>query len=230
MEAKKTMKIIFILAALAVLFFLGVILLNGHIEKKAKKTNSSDLINYMDQNKLDISSSDLQEGEGDVLIVVYEDYSDSFSADFAQTLEKAKIDFPGKLKIAYRFYNAGNSNISDQLALALLCANEQKQGLGMRQELLQQIDKMNASGDVIQNAIANLDINQDVFNECFVNTEKKEIIKNMNNVAESLSVYGTPTIFIGNEIIFGAKPYENFIDSNGDEIKGLKQIIEEQVR
>lgn len=229
MEAKKTMKIIFILAVVAILFFLGVLLLNSHIENKAENTDSNASENYVAQNTIDISSSDLQEGDSGVSIVVYEDYSDVFSADFAKTLEQAKADFPGKLKIAYRFYNASNSNMSDQLALALLCANEQKQGLGMRQELFKQVGEINASGDVVQNAIANIDINQDTFNTCLTNADKREQIKDMNAVAEQLSVYGAPTAFIGEEIIVGAKPYENFTDSNGDEIEGLKQIIERQL-
>lgn len=229
MEAKKTMKIIFILAVVAILFFLGILLLNTHIENKTEKANGNSSDNYAAHNTIDISSSDLQEGDGNVSLVVYEDYSDAFSADFAKTLEQAKADFPGKLKIAYRFYNASNSNASDQLALALLCANEQKLGLNMRQELFKQVGAMNASGDVIQNAIANIDVNQDEFNSCFNNLDKKEEVKDMNMVAGELSVYGAPTAFIGEETIVGAKPYENFTDSNGDEIEGLKQIIERQL-
>ena len=48
--------------------------------------------------------------------------------------------------------------------------------------------------------------------------------------AANFSVYGAPTVFIGEEMIVGARPYSNFTDSNGDEIEGLKQVIARQLK
>lgn len=229
MQAKKTIKIIFSLAVVAIIFFLGVILLNNHIERKALKLSVSTPYNLQVPSSLVISSFDLQEGQGDLQLVLYEDYSDIFSANFAQTIKQAQIDFPNRLKIAYRFYNATDSSLSDRLALAIICAQEQNKGLEMRAEIFNEIQNQDSQMDIIQEASGVLSLVNDSFNACINDVENKLRIVEFKEAAEKLAIYGAPTTFIGDDIIVGARPYENFIDSNDDQVEGLRHTIERKL-
>lgn len=228
METKKTVKIMVFVVLVAILFFLGVLFLNNHIENKEAK-NENPISSEEDFSNLDINSLDLQEGEGNLEVLVYEDYSDAFSADFNKTINQLKADFPGQLHFAYRFFNSSDSSLANELALAITCAQEQSQGLGMRQEMFNSLGDNLAGETRIETAALNLDLNKELFDACLGSPEKKERIKARSLQASQLPVYGTPTTFIGEDIVVGAKPYDNFTDSNGDEMEGLKQIVERQL-
>jgi len=48
--------------------------------------------------------------------------------------------------------------------------------------------------------------------------------------AKQFSVYGAPTIFIGNDLIIGARPYEDYLDETGAKIAGLKTLVAEKLK
>ncbi|NCB20992.1 MAG: hypothetical protein EOM88_03690 [Clostridia bacterium] len=229
MPAKKTIRTILSLAIIAIIFFLSIIILNNHIEKREIKSEIPDTLNYQVPSSLELSDFDLQEGSGELNLVLYEDYTDALSYDFAKTIEQAQTDFPDKLKIAYRFYNANNTILAKELALAIICAEEQDQGLELRKNIYRKLEESNGQiglNRIITDKIA-LDVNS--FETCMDNEENRIMVSSLKDRAEQLSIYGTPTAFLDGEIIIGAKPYENFTDSNDDEIEGLKQMIERKL-
>lgn len=229
MQSKKTIKIIFSLSIIAIIFFLGVIFLNSHIERREARVENLNSVDYQVPASLEISKSDLQSGSGDLSLVIYEDYADTFSADFSQIVEQAQTDFPEKLKIAYRFYNASDSSFSNNLALAVICAKEQGKGLEMRQELFKEAQDLDDQSDMIPEIMGRLSLAEDSFNACIDSGDNKKMISELKEAAEQLTITGAPTSFLADEIIVGAKPYENFTDSNEDEIEGLKQMIERKL-
>lgn len=229
MQSSKTIKIIFSLSILAVLFFLGAILLNSNIEKKEKKLENANSFDYQVPNSLEINKTDLQVGNGDLNLVIYEDYADTFSADFAKIIDQAQVDFPNRLKIAYRFYNTSGSVFSNNLALAIICAKEQGKGLEMRQEVFKEAQDLDNQEEMIKGITERLTLDKNIFDTCMSNVENTILIAGLKEAAEKLAVAGAPTAFLGDEIIVGAKPYDNFTDSNEDEIEGLKQMIERKL-
>lgn len=229
METKKTIKIIFSLALGAIIIFFLVIFLNNHIEVKNKKDQLSSEAFAKMPVELIANENDLREGSGSLGILVYEDYSDPFSAQFAQTLKRAQTDFSEQLQIIYRPYNAIDSESGDITAMAVLCAHEQSRGLEMREELFKQQINTVFNREGMISLAQNLDLNMEAFNLCLTNPEKKERIEEVKQLAQKFAVYGTPTVFVGSEFITGARPYETDFDSNGDEIEGLRQVIERQL-
>lgn len=223
MEAKKTIKIIIILVLATVFVFLAVIWINAHIEKK-EKLNMEQNLDFA--NPLAVNSYDLVVGNGPLDIIVYEDYNDTFSVEFAQTIDRLQNDFNGKIRVIYRFINSSNSDFANQSALAVNCAKDQGEGLAMRQALLVNTANNILNGEGIKLAAEKINLNQDRFADCLLDLKKKAKIESLNDLAESVPVYGTPTTFINREIILGARPYDTFIDSNGDEIEGLRQVVE----
>jgi protein-disulfide isomerase len=223
MEAKKTIKIILILALSAIFIFLAVLWINDHIEKK----ESLALVKELDfSNPLALNSHDLMIGDGPLDIIVYEDYSDVFSADFAQTIERLQVDFSGQIRVIYRFTKASNSDLASKAALAVNCAQDQGQGLTMRQVLLSNTASNILNEEGIKLAVEQVGLNEDKFNQCFSSLDKKRDIEQLYDLSQLVPVYGAPTTFVDKEIVLGARPYDPFTDSNGDEIEGLKQVVE----
>ena len=62
------------------------------------------------------------------------------------------------------------------------------------------------------------------------NQEKLAKIEELSREAEQYEVMGAPTIFIDNEMILGARPYEDYVDSNGEQVAGLKTIISKKLK
>jgi len=223
MEAKKTIKIILILVLVAIFIFLTVLWINSHIERKERLSLEREL-DF--SNPMAINSYDLITGNGSLDVIVYEDYSDNFSADFFQTVERLQAEFDKEIRVIYRFSNSSNSDLANQAALAVSCAQDQDRGLMMRKALLINGSNNILNGEGIKLAVEKIGLKEDKFFNCFGSLERKNNIEKLNNLAKLVPVYGTPTTFVEKEIVLGARPYDNFVDSNGDEIEGLKQIVE----
>jgi protein-disulfide isomerase len=223
MEAKKTIKIILSLVLAAVFIFLVILWINSHLEKKERLALEREL-DF--NNPLAINSYDLIVGTGPLDIIIYEDYSDNFSADFSQTIERLQADFNHQIRIIYRFANSSNSDLAAQAALAVSCAQDQERGLMMRKALLTNVSSNILNGEGIKLAAEQAGLREDRFSACLKSMERKETIEKLNNLAKLVPVYGTPTTFVDREIVLGDRPYDNFVDSNGDEIEGLRQIVE----
>lgn len=212
-----------VLVSAAVLIFLLILWLNSHIEKKDRLALEQELDL---SNPLALNSYDLMAGSGPLDIIVYEDYSDNFSADFAKTIERLQADFSGQIRVIYRFNNSSNSDLANHAALAVSCAEEQNRGLMMRKALLTNVSSNILNGEGIKLAAEEVGLKADRFSACLSNLEKKERVEKLNNLSKLVPVYGTPTTFVNEEIVLGARPYDTFVDSNGDEIEGLRQVVE----
>lgn len=239
MEAKKSRKFIMMLITVAILIFVAVLYLNNHLDSKQKnnqaKIEKDELVliagakqSYISSNKPVLSEDDIYTGkkDADLKIFVYEDYGDIFSAELDKSLIKVREDFGDDVLIIYRPFNIKHDTVSVNNALALNCANEQGKAESWRQYNFKAILNNNISVEDIDN----LKLNKNDFKDCLSDQSRKERVKEIMSQAISYSVYGAPTIFVGDEMIVGARPYLAFTDSNGDEIEGLKQVIERQLK
>lgn len=212
-----------VLVLATVFIFLIILWLNSNMERRERLVLEQE---FDLSNPLALNSYDLTVGSGPLDIIVYEDYSDNFSADFAQIIERLQADFNEEIRLVYRFSNSSNSDLADQAALAVSCAQEQNRGLMMRKALLSNVASNVLNDEGIKLAAEQVGLKEDKFSACLSNLEKKERLEQLNNLSQLVPVYGTPTTFINGEIVLGARPYDTFVDSNGDEIEGLKQVVE----
>lgn len=161
-----------------------------------------------------------------VKIFVYEDYTDKYSADLAMTLDKIYALNPNKILISLRPFIPANSLLAKQAALAVTCAGEQDKWLEMRALLFTQTKNNELAAEKFADYAKQLKLEEKDFAACLTNSEKNLKIEELAATAAEYNVLGTPTIFIGGEVIIGARPYEDYTDSNGDNIKGLASIID----
>lgn len=158
-------------------------------------------------------------------IFVYEDYTNIYSAELADTLNKIITEFGGQVAIITRPYFK-NSSLAAAAATAIDCAGAQKKWAEMRAVLFARVKSgrfMTADFSADAQQIG-LDLSS--FNNCLTNNQKSGKIE-QDPVATTIQ--GAPTMFVGNEMILGARPYDNYVDSNGDKIEGLKQVVARKI-
>ncbi len=163
-------------------------------------------------------------------IFVYEDSSSIYSAKLADTLDKLYSDMPSQLAIVVRPFTSKGSNVAKEAALGVECAGEQNKWVQMRALLFAQVksDSLNLSD--FSKYIEQLGLDAKAFLACLTNSTKSAKIEELSREAEGYNVQGAPTIFIGDEMILGARPYGDYVDSNGDSIEGLKTLIEKKIK
>ena len=163
-------------------------------------------------------------------IFVYEDYASEYSADLAETLSKIASESDDKLVVIARPFVLSGSSFSREAALAVLCAKDVNKWEEMRALLLASAKEGGAKTDSFRAQAATLELNEEVFNTCLTNEEKSVKLEAVMNEAEKSLILGAPTMFVGDEMILGARPYNDFIDSNGDVIEGLKAVVERKLK
>lgn len=158
-------------------------------------------------------------------IFSYEDYSNLYSANLADTLERLRQENNGRLAIVVRPYILENSPLSKMAAQAMICAGEQGKWKEMRALLFANVKNRQLSASDFLIYAKNAGLKEKDFAACLTNVEKSGKIEQVQQEAEAYGVLGAPTTFIGEEVILGARPYDDYTDSSGDRIEGLGGLI-----
>lgn len=164
-------------------------------------------------------------GKAPLKIFVYEDYTSPYSAALADTLDRIKAESGDNLALVVRPYVVNNSLFAAEAARAVDCAGEQGKWREMRALLFVKAKNLQDARADLTSYVQQIGLNNDKFQLCLTNAEKSGKIEKAATEAENYSVQGAPTIFIGDDMILGARPYDDFTDSNGDKIEGLKTVI-----
>jgi len=231
---KKTIKYFLIALVIILLIILLVIFSSGPQSASLPQTNQlsteAQVQSYAPEKVPSWEKDDFIFGSVDapLKIFVYEDYSNIYSAQLADTLEKIRQEAGDKVAIIVRPYMIGDSVLSQNSALAMICAGENK-WTKMRALLFSQIKNKQLVSKDFSLEIDQLKLNEKDFQACLTNLEKSERIEQVKKTAQQYGVLGAPTIFIGDEMILGARPYEDYIDSNGDTIEGLKTVVDRKL-
>jgi protein-disulfide isomerase len=168
--------------------------------------------------------------EAPLKVFVYEDYTNEFSTKLAETLDKIKAESGNQIGIIFRPYILENSPFALQAAVAVDCAGEQDKWLEMRALLFAQAKNQELTADNFNNYAQQIDLDENKFATCLTNPQKSERIEQSVAEAAGYGVQGAPAMFINDEMILGARPYDDFIDSNGDKIQGLKTLIGNRIK
>lgn len=161
-------------------------------------------------------------------IFVYEDYASIYSANLADTLNKINTEFGDRVAIIVRPYSKGSS-FTFLAAAAVDCAGAQGKWQEMRSLIFTDVK----SGKFITTDYSTeaqqikLDVNS--FEVCLTKVQKSGKIEQSTKDTMTTTIQGAPTMFVGDEMILGARPYDNYVDSNGDRIEGLKQVVERKL-
>lgn len=167
--------------------------------------------------------------DADIKIFVYEDNSSLYSAQLADTIDKLYTEMPSKISVVVRPFVTKNSTLNKEVALAVECAGEDK-WKAMRALLFAKTKNSDLSFAEFGNYAKEIGLDETAFAACLTNADKSAKIEKLSEEAGNFNVLGAPTIFIGDEMILGARPYEDYVDSNGDNIEGLKSLISKKLK
>lgn len=166
----------------------------------------------------------LGDREAPLMIFVYEDYTNVYSAKLADTLDKVIADNGGQVAAVIRPYFK-NSALASIAQAAVDCAGEQEKWVEMRALLFAQAKNKQLNEANFNDYAAQIGLDSDNFAECLTKNQKSVKIEQLIQQAESYTVNGAPTMFVGDDLILGARPYDDFVDSNGDSIAGLRTVV-----
>lgn len=164
-----------------------------------------------------------------VEIIVYSDFECPFCADFYNTLEQVKKEFAGTIKIAFRHYPLYSHYNALEAAIASECASEQGKFWEMYDKLFADNINNNLNLTQYKNDAKELGLDLVKFSQCVVTEKYKAKVYAQMLEGRNFGANGTPTVFINDEILPGAYPFENFTGSDGAAREGIKSIIERQL-
>lgn len=165
-----------------------------------------------------------------VKVIVYEDYSNIFSADNAENLNKLSQEFDKKVVFAFRPFASREKTFSLESAMAVECALEQDKWEEMRAGIFKATKEDNLNSDKINELAQQLELDIAKFSQCLTDVQKQGIILQVAQDAKRFSVYGAPTIFINDELIVGARPYDDYTDDLGQKVEGLKNLVARKIQ
>ncbi len=178
--------------------------------------------NYLVTTRPEMEAADMVLGNRNakLKIFVYEDYDDVFSSKLAADLDRLLIEKGDDLAIVFRPF-IGFSENSANYALALDCAPNLGDWQSLRKKLMTNLEGQSVNGSVANQEIV---LDENIYS-CLTTKEKSGRIEELKKEALDYQVFGSPTLFIGSEMVLGARPYESYLDSSGLEVEGLKSLV-----
>lgn len=161
-------------------------------------------------------------------VFVFEDYTSLYSASLADTLDRINAESGDKVALVVRPFS-NNSLESAEAARAVICAGQAGKWKEMRALLFMKAKNRQAVADDWLSYAGQLKLDENNFLACLTNQKKSGTIEQLLEEAKTYGVQGSPTMFIGDEMVVGARPYDNFVDSNGDKIEGLKSLLDRKL-
>lgn len=232
---KKMNLAVFSLFAFLLLMFVFIIFVNNKEETKnvTKELSSQEIKEVIDAGNfvskdlrlVDQSDIFISGKKPKVNIIIYEDLSNYYSAEFNETIDYIKKDFGDKILIAFRPYADKMYPNSIEANLWSQCAREQGKFFEFRDFLLQQAKNDNFSEDNYINYAKEINLDINGIDICLKNSEKLAQLEKIKNEAENFDVYGVPTIFVGSEMIVGSRSYDNSVNGSGEKLEGMRNII-----
>jgi protein-disulfide isomerase len=181
----------------------------------------------------EITATDVFTGQlnAPVKIVVYDNLISPFSVDYYNNLQQVISTYPEQTVIAIRpYYLHDDYALAIVPALALECANQQQAGWEMYGAIMDQIGTSTANINIDTDALViKTQVDANKFNNCLNNKQTVQSIQaQVDKIADS-GVLGTPQTYINGEVVVGARPFDNYVASDGINSEGLKTIIEKQL-
>lgn len=237
LDISKESKFILIASSIAVVFFVFVSIViffrdpeqsmseNEILALNNRKDNAETVLASLSEREIvrPVGESDHLDGDlnAPVKLIVYSDFSCPFCPGFNETLKRVKTEFKGQVVVAYRHFVTPGSPLSP--AMASECAAEQGRFLPMYDLLFGKSGKYQI--EEFRLAAAELKLEMGDFNRCLEGGGYEDKIKSETEEVKRLGVIGAPAIFVNDGYYPGAYPFEDFEDSQGNKLNGLKNII-----
>lgn len=146
-----------------------------------------------------------------VLIEEFSDLQCPACANISPQVEKVVRDNPTLARLVYYHFPLPQHRYASKAAEASECAADQ----GKFWEYIDAIfsDQKNLHEDLLYSVAKKLQLDENIFNECLKNQEKRSFVKADLKRGEKRGVHATPTLYIdGEKVLFGnAKNFQQLI-------------------
>ena len=168
--------------------------------------------------------------EAPVQIIVYSNFECPFCNRFFNVMEEVKSEFGDKVVFSFRHFYLSSHNSALLGAIASECAGKQEKFWEMHNSIFNRSENIGISENGLKKYAENLKLSKDKFNKCLDEEKYKDKIFSQLEEAENIGVIGTPTIFVNKEMFDGAYPFEDFVNQDGENVKGMKNIIKRHLK
>lgn len=136
-----------------------------------------------------------------------------FSCPFTKNAEplvaRALQEFDGQIKLLWKPLPIPTHALSRESALAGFCANEQGKFLEFKEKAFENQSLFSQRGASLFSELAeSIGLDVPVFNECLFSAEAAALVDTTTEEGTRLNVRGTPTFFIGSQVVVGPTAYE----------------------
>lgn len=182
-------------------------------------------------NLRNIDDNDVVLGNKEALIdiVVYEDLSDSYSVKFNETLNQINETFGNNVVVAFRPYASKMYPLSMPTYSFVDCAKEQGKFFEARDLILSEVENKKLAEESFVQYGQNLELNAESLKTCLNKQKYIPEIEKLSKEGENFGVFGSPTIFVNNELVIGARSFDDVENGNGEKLAGMKRIISKYI-
>lgn len=179
---------------------------------------------YLSESSLELETGDRYVGnkEAGLKVFVYEDYDDAFSAKLATDVNKIIKESGDEAVFVFRPFVSLFNN-SGKKALALDCIKNTNNWQILREAFVRDLNEHKKSS--LDNIISDSGISEEGLYACIAKAEKSGRLEELRKENADNNITGSPTIVIGDELILGARPYNDYVDHEGERVEGLKNLV-----
>ncbi|MDD2807469.1 MAG: thioredoxin domain-containing protein [Patescibacteria group bacterium] len=158
-----------------------------------------------------VTASDHVRGDNNaaVTLIEYSDYQCPYCSQLEPTMEKILADYKGKVRIVYRNFPLTTIHPYAQgAAEASECAAEQGKFWEMHDQLFSNQTALDETS--LKSYAAKIGLNTSQFDSCLTSHKYASQISQSASDAQASGITGTPGVWVGNQLIKGAYPYDTF--------------------
>ncbi len=169
--------------------------------------------------KLNITADDPSIGPLDAKVIIIEVgcFKCKYTKQFEPTVKKILKNYKDKIRFVFRDFPSATHENALLDSQAAKCANEQGKFWEYHDLLFENQDNLN--NETLKDLSRQLDLNTTQFNECLDTNKYKTAVDNEVTEEISAGIYGTPTIYVNEQIFVGPKTYKELSKVIDTELK-----------
>lgn len=146
--------------------------------------------------------------DAELTVIEYGCYVCPYTNEAEETVLEVLEYYDGRVNWQFREYPLPGHAYSYESTLAVLCANEQGAYAEYHEAMFAQ--EMNFANETFNEIATSLGLDVEQFDVCMTNKTYDSVIEKNKATAIAAGVKGTPTFFIGEQVIVGPKPFKTF--------------------